>query len=76
MFPMGTPSTTTNTFRPIYAATAGAAPGETISALHTDAIPGFATTNVRLSMALSTIARIHNANWTLAGANGLGGTFD
>src|SRR5882762_1212019 len=57
LFPMGTPSTTTNTFRPIYAATAGAAPGGTISALHTDAIPGFATTNVSIIDGASTIGR-------------------
>jgi len=76
LFPMGTPSTLTNTFRPIYAATAGAAPGGTISASHTDAIPGFATTNVAIADGVPTIGRIHNAFWALATANGIGGTFD
>ncbi len=76
LFPMGTPSPLTNTFRPIYAATAGPAPGGTISASHTDAIPGFATTNVSITDGASTITRIHNVFWALAPANGIGGAFD
>jgi hypothetical protein len=76
LFPMGTPSTATNTFRPVYAATLGAAPGGTISASHTDALPGFAYTNTSIADGASTITRIHYAYWTLATANGIGGTFD